>query len=310
MKNWGTEILNIAKESYCKKTFVNLVRKNILKIKDLTFEVIEAGEFLCIAMSPEMAQKYHKSDCGKTFVAVMDGYAKEVFSLPLNYIKKPIFGFVVLPQGEVFQSLTTCPFPKGMCGINADLDDVYTKALAVDEIWFEKGFSKKPDNEQKIGLVHELSHVVHGAYFQKMGCLGEGFAELLPHYLMDIENEKHVIAIKNINAEALSVLGFLNKNGMFSDPKDKELRAQYRSSYLSAYLWMLAYVKRLKKIGNFDKFGAVNFMLERFAELDKLSWAERMKGAAELVQLSEEECFGALLLQKEGIIFSGYEAVE
>ena len=272
-----------------------------MKIKDLAFEVVDAGEFLRLAMLPDMVQKYNNSDCGKAFVAVLDGYAKEVAALPLKYIKKPIFGFVVLPQGEVFQSLTTCPFPKGMCGINADLDDVYTKALAVDEIWFEKGFSKKPDNEQKIGLVHELSHVVHGAYFQKMGCLGEGFAELLPHYLMDIENEKHINAIKNINVEALPVLGFLNKNGMFSDPKDKELRAQYRSSYLSAYLWMLAYVKRLEKIGNFDKFGAVNFMLERFAELDKLPWAERMKGAAELVRLSEEECFGTLLLQKEGI---------
>ena len=304
MKNWGIEILNIVKESYCKKTLVNLGRKNILKIKDLTFEFIKAGEFLRIAMLPEMVRKYHNSDCGKTFVAILDGYAKEVAALPLNYIKKPIFGFVVLPQGDVFQSVTTCPFPKGMCGINADLDDVYTKALAVDEIWFEKGFSKKPDNEQKIGLVHELSHVVHGAYFQKMGCLGEGFAELLPHYLMDIENEKHVDAIKNINAEVLPVLGFLNKNGIFSDPKDKELRAQYRSSYLSAYLWMLAYVKRLEQIMNFDKFGAVNFMLERFAELDKLSWAERMKGVSELVQLSEEECFGTLLLQKEGIRYS------
>lgn len=275
--------------------------KNILTIKDFTFEVVNAGEFLRLAMLPDMAQKYNNSDCGKSFVAVMDEYAQQVASLPLNYLKKPIFSFVVLPQGEVFQSLTTCPFPKGMCGLKSNIDDTYKTALAVDEIWFSQGFSRPQNIESQIGLIHELSHIIHSAYFQHMGCLGEGFAELLPHYLMSLHNPQHTKLIQNLDISSLPVLGTLNRHGMFSNPEDKKLHAQYRSSYLSAYLWMLAYIKRIEQQHNLNKFQATNFMLEHFAELKQLPWAERMAGAAELVALSETDCFTELTLQHHAI---------
>ncbi len=273
-----------------------------MNINQYTFEVIEA-EALRLALLPEMAQKYRTSSCGKSFVEIMSGYAREVTVLPLNFKKKPVFGFVVLPQGEIFQKLSNCPFPKGMCGIFVPIDEVYTEALAVDEVWFEKGFSKTPDEEQKISLIHELSHTVHGAYFQKMGRLSEGFAELVPHYLMNIPNPKHDEIIKSLDVNSLPVLGFLNKNGMFADPEDKKLRAQYRSSYISAYLWMLAYVKRLESQRGLNKFEAVNLLLSEFEKLEKLPWSERMQGAAQLIGLSEEVCFGSLDLQKEALNF-------
>ena len=53
-----------------------------MKIKDLAFEVVDASEFLRLAMLPDMVQKYNNSDCGKAFVSVLDGYAKEVAALP------------------------------------------------------------------------------------------------------------------------------------------------------------------------------------------------------------------------------------
>lgn len=271
----------------------------ILRLNDLTFEVIDAGEFLKLALLPDMAEKYKNSDCGQSFAKVMGEYAQEVASLPLSYLKKPVFGFVVLPQGKIFQSLSNCPFPKGMCGIKAQMDDTFVRSLAVDEIWFEQGFSEVPTSEQKIGLIHELSHIIHGAYFQRMGCLGEGFAELLPHYLMKVDNAKHDALIKTIDIDKLPVLGFLNQNGMFANPEDKKLRAQYRTSYLSAYLWMFAYIKRIEKKYGLDKFAATHFFLTHFAELDKMSWHEKMEGVAGLISLSESECFGELILQRE-----------
>ena len=210
---------------------------------------------------------------------------------------------MVLPQGDIFQKLSNCPFPKGMCGIFVPIDEVYTEALVVDEVWFEKGFSKIPDEEQKISLIHELSHTVHGAYFQKMRRLSEGFAELIPHYLMNIQNDKHDEIIKSLDVNTLPVLGFLNKNGMFADPEDKKLRAQYRPFYISAYLWMLAYVKRLESQRGLNKFEAVNLLLLEFEKLEKLPWSERMQGVAQLIGLSEEVCFGSLDLQKEALNF-------
>ena len=90
---------------------------------------------------------------------------------------------------------------------------------------------------------------------------------------------------------------------MFADPEDKKLRAQYRSSYISAYLWMLAYVKRLESQRGLNKFEAVNLLLSEFEKLEKLPWSERMQGAAQLIGLSEEVCFGSLDLQKEALNF-------
>ena len=274
---------------------------NILKINHLTFEIEQAGKFLKLALLPEIKEKYKNSNCGQSFINVMDDFAQEVSLLPLNYKKEPTFGFVVLPQGEIFQTLSNCPFPKGMCGIKAQMDDVYKKSLTVDEIWFEQGFSETPNVEQKISLIHELSHIIHSSYFEKMGCLGEGFAEAIPHYLMDLQNKKHTDTIKNLNIETLPILGFLNKNGMFSNPEDKKLRAQYRTSYLSVYLWMLTYIKRIEKEHNFDKFAATSYMLSHFEELEKLTWSERMAGVAKLISLSEEDCFNTLMLQKEAL---------
>ena len=71
-------LLLITKQiSYCNNCHLFLGRK-VLKIKDLAFEVVDAGEFLRLAMLLDMVQKYNNSDCGKAFVAVLDGYAKEV----------------------------------------------------------------------------------------------------------------------------------------------------------------------------------------------------------------------------------------
>lgn len=93
---------------------------------------------------------------------------------------------------------------------------------------------------------------------------------------------------------------------MFSNPEDKKLLAQYRSSYLSAYLWMLAYIKRIEQQHNLNKFQATNFMLEHFAALEQLPWTERMTGAAELVALSATDCFAELTLQHHALQYYNF----
>lgn len=48
-----------------------------------------------------------------------------------------------------------------------------------------------------------------------------------------------------------------------------------------------------------DKFAATHFLLTHFAELDKMSWHKKVEGVAGLLDLSENECFGELILQRE-----------
>ena len=276
------------------------MEKKTREIGGLEFEIKEVNEQMRIALLPEISTKYEQSDCGKKFIEVMSGYAQEIAQLPIKYRKPPVFSFVVLPQGEIYQSMTRCPFPKGMCGIKVPLDDIYKTSLAVDEIWFSQGFLGQPNLEKKIGLIHELSHTVHSSYFQRMGCLGEGFAELVPHYLMAIENSKHDEMIKALDVKNLPKLSLLNKEGMFSNAEDKKLPAQYRTSYLSVYLWMLGYIKRLEKGRNVSKYEAVNILLEEFSKFDKLEWSERISGVCRLIGESEERLFSSHILQKEG----------
>lgn len=91
---------------------------NTMNINQFTFEVIEA-EDLRLALLPEMAQKYRTGTCGKSFIEIMSGYAREVTALPLNFKKKPVFGFVVLPHKEkFFKSYQTALFLKECAGFS------------------------------------------------------------------------------------------------------------------------------------------------------------------------------------------------
>lgn len=83
----------------------------------------------------------------------------------------------------------------------------------VDEKWFENGFCGRDNVVRKVGLIHELAYVVHGAYFHHVGCLGEGFAELRPHYLMNLDskNSRHRKAVANLQEDEMQTIAFINK---------------------------------------------------------------------------------------------------
>lgn len=149
--------------------------------------------------------------------------------------------------------------------------------------------------------MHELAHIVHGAYFQNMGCLGEGFAELLPHYLLDLDiyNECHCQAVLNLTESDMQSLDFIHQHGMFALEKPGASNTQEQKSYLSVYLWMLAYVRRLETRLKADKFAAVNFMLEAFETADRLNFREKMQVVSDLAGVSNKQCFSTLELQQE-----------
>lgn len=222
--------------------------------------------------------------------------------MPLRF-KKPLrFSFIVFPEGKEFGAALGLLIERGICDASLSLDDDYPLALQIDEHLFADGFCSAETIGRKVGLMHELAHIVHGAYFQNMGCLGEGFAELLPHYLLDLDiyNECHCQAVLNLTESDMQSLDFIHQRGMFALEKPGASNTQEQKSYLSVYLWMLAYVQRLETRLKADKFAAVNFMLEAFETADRLNFREKMQVVADLAGVSNKQCFSTLELQQEG----------
>lgn len=264
------------------------------------FEIIQINSHLKLAALPDMAVKIDKG-AGDNFLRVMDGYIGEICTLPLAFRMPPVFSFIILPCGEMFRTVTGCPFEQGMAGSHISLDENFPLTLGVDESWFEYGFDGDDNVQRKTGLCHELAHTVHSHWFFQMA--NEGFAELLPHYLMGLEaqNTIHRQAVLSLSEKEMRTVGDIEINGIFSaEDLAKRGNTQERKGYMSYYLWMLGYVKFLEKKYLLDKFGAVNLLLEKFREFDNLSFTEKAAGAAELAGVTAEALLNSLDLQLFG----------
>ena len=231
----------------------------------------------------------------------MGTLANNIVSLPINF-KQPLrFSFLVLPTGKEFSSVVGLPIEDGMCEAPVQLDENYPLSLCVDYNWFANGF-KNPDFKSRVGLTHELAHIVHGGYFRNLGQISEGFAEMLPHYLMgyDERNLKHQKAIVSFQEKDMLNMDFLNQKGMFAVDEINGRETQQLKSYMSAYLWMLAYIKRIENIYELDKFEATSFVLNKFSKIDNFNWDDKATAIADIVKMPKDEIMNELTLQKEG----------
>ena len=271
----------------------------MIKMKD--YKIFDVTDNLRIALKDDMLEQYYKNSAGKNFVKTMGILANNIVSLPINF-KQPLrFSFLVLPTGKEFSSAVGLPIEDGMCEAPVQLDENYPLSLCVDYNWFANGF-KNPDFKSRVGLTHELAHIVHGGYFRNLGQISEGFAEMLPHYLMgyDERNLKHQKAIVSFQEKDMLNMDFLNQKGMFAVDEINGRETQQLKSYMSAYLWMLAYIKRIENIYELDKFEATSFVLNEFSKIDNFNWDDKTTAIADIVKMPKDEIMNELTLQKEG----------
>lgn len=271
----------------------------MIKMKD--YKIFDVTDNLRIALKDDMLEQYYTNSAGKNFVKTMGILANNIVSLPINF-KQPLrFSFLVLPKGKEFSSAVGLPIEDGMCEAPVQLDENYPLSLCVDYNWFANGF-KNPDFKSRVGLTHELAHIVHGGYFRNLGQISEGFAEMLPHYLMgyDERNLKHQKAIVSFQEKDMLNMDFLNQKGMFAVDEINGRETQQLKSYMSAYLWMLAYIKRIENIYELDKFEATSFVLNKFSKIDNFNWDDKTTAIADIVKMPKDEIMNELTLQKEG----------
>ncbi len=124
----------------------------------------------------------------------------------------------------------------------------------------------------------------------------------MPHYLMGYEerNLKHQKSITSFQEENMLSMTFLNQKGMFAVDEMDGRETQQLKSYMSVYLWMLAYTKRVENIYGLNKFDATNFMLNEFSKIDNYNWEDKTKAVADIIRMPKDDVMNGLILQKEG----------
>ena len=262
--------------------------------------IVNVSDNLRIGMFDSMKKKFDDGLCGD-FLKVMGSYVTEVSELPLEFESKPVFSFLVFPAGKKFGEVAGFPIENGMCESPISLDKKFPLSLLIDEDWFED-FGDRDHIERKTGLVHELAHVMHGAYFRKDCSFMEGYAELLPHYLMDLDknNIAHQKAIKDFKEDDMQSFSFMDANGMFAVENPRDVNTQEQKAYMSAYVGFLGYVKRFEKINKCGKFSAVNSISKEFAKLQDMTYSDRQKSVSNLVGMSVCDVYDSTTLHNDG----------
>ncbi len=227
----------------------------------------------------------------KSFMRVQQYYAEKIIALKEKglSVKEPVcFSFFVHPDTKGIRQAT------GVLS-RYSLHELYPEALQVDSTLFKQGYTcsaEKCYTRYQEAAIHELVHVLHSGYFgfDKFGVIGEGFAEMVPYYLMDMEvkDVKHHTAIIHLNEQDILPLDFVNKCGVFSlgdKPFVQDLR-----TYQSMYLWMIGYMKRVEKIYQCDKFKATERVLKKFSQIAKIpNYYKRMKMLAGFISTPDDK---------------------
>ena len=116
--------------------------------------------------------------------------------------------------------------------------------------------------------IHELSHLIHSAFFSKNQTISEGFAEALPLYGLDIEDifTEHKNALLNLSEEQI-----LSAQELLDSEKDDTYgideiipnrSCSFRTSYISSYLLVRGILETIAEKYNFTKAQAIQHFLE------------------------------------------------
>lgn len=257
------------------------------EFRGITFFQVDITPLLRVYLRQEEYEQY-KQDGAPEFT---NKFSKAIELLSSHNIPLPKIGyyqFLILPKGEIYQKIADVPWSEGIGGING-----WPEALAADHRCFLALSPKSPF----IGLVHELVHLVHGNWIDIIP-ICEGFAEVVPFYILDLKDEKQQNIALNLTPKEIYSVNTLIKRGMFLEG---DMQAQYRKTYISMYLWMRGYLEVLQKKYNLGKLQALNFVLQEFKTAATLPTLEEQENyIAHLIGWKRKKVFNKIDLQLIG----------
>lgn len=268
--------------------FNQLVKKEIKS----NFQIFATPDFLEQNLSANLENV-------KFFQELINEVAKVKIDYPKN--RKLKVSMVVIPR-DLYAEISGNPFGQGINAGPNPYDEVFKFAIYIDDI----SFLQRRD-WSRIDILHEISHVVHGAFFRGIGPFGEGFAEALPLYIMDLEKDSpnHIQKICEMKPDDFLSLTQIMKRGMNPESEIKQnLPIALRKSYIVIYLITRGILQRLVLRNGGDKAAALNEFLRKFHDFQPL--ADEMKLHDELIfkfaGLSESEGWKTLQAEAQSEI--------
>lgn len=227
---------------------------------------IISGRFYA-RMSSDIAKNF---DDGM-YDIMLDDHKRCIYELDTLGIKYPLnvqpkFYMYIVPD-ESFIGLLHMPHKRLKSGgrpvPSYDVDGFIT-AYGTSQNCLVNG-DKSVDITKHVNLVHEYSHLVKTQFCFGAVALSEGFAELIPWYVLEYERlvPSHLVAIKSMK-EIYTIKDLLNIRTL--PVKDFMQRCSFQPSYMSAYLWMRAVIERMRVKYNLSRVAVVQKFLEFYRD--------------------------------------------
>ena len=249
-----------------------MYKKDILREYINNSELREFSSNIKVRLSRELVSKYDNGSYQNGLLNMQKCFDM-INSLNIKYPgnAKLILYLYIIPD-ENYSELLRIPkhFDKGNGGgkpvMCYDLDG-FNSAYGLSQNILEN----KPINmgiSKMENTIHELAHVVHSQFFSKNQTIGEGFAETLPLYILNLEEvflDHRNILLNLKEDQILSAQELLSseKNGTYGQKEALPNRScSFRCSYISSYLFIRGCIETIEEKYSFSKLEAMRYFLE------------------------------------------------
>ena len=269
-----------------------------------------------VRLSKELASNYGNG-LYNAYLEKIDKYYEEIKTLGIKYPngKEPIIYIYIVPDNN-YAKLLDVPeiFDDGMgCGkpVKCYDNDGFSYAYGRNNDLTIILSDIEPDISYIENNIHELSHLVHGEFFQNSSLFGEGFAEALPLYLLDYEDifDEHREMISSLLPEqVLTASELINQemNETFgAESVIPDSSCSFRYSYISSYLLVRGIIETIEKNTGYSKIESLQIFLDFMREKNELYDEEILSDLAKQFNMDFDT-----LLNKKDIQLSVIEKIK
>ena len=261
-----------------------------------------------VRMSKELAIEYDKG-LYNDFLLNIKKCFKLISDLGIQYPGNahPVLYLYIVPQDN-YSKLLNIPkeFDRGKGGGKPvccyDLDG-FNSAYGLSENLLKKSIETI---SSFVNNIHELAHIINSQFFRKNRMIQEGFAEMVPLYLLGLEEEflEHRNMIIELKDEQILSAKELIESERDNTYGTEELvpnrSCSFRKSYVSSYLFITGCIKKIEEKMNCSKIEAVQHFLE-FVKQSNFSHEFLIHDLAHFIGVSIDELLFGKEMQLEVI---------
>jgi len=284
--------------------------QNYEKLKEYVekSEIRKFNERLTIRLSKELADNYDKG-LYKDYLEINSKHIELLDSLNIKYKngKLPTFYFYIVPDNN-YAELLNIPdyFAKKSNGggrpVESFDNDSYSRAYGISQ---NIALSRHAGISSIENQIHELAHLVTLEFNLKHAFICEGIAELIPLYILDIENEfdEHREFLSSFTEDKIFTISELldfDKTGLGGKPLVPNRSCSFEQGYASSYLVIRGIIDIIIEKFNMSKIEALQFFLDTCSNTDLFGEKFIMK-LSEILGVDNNELLNSKKIQLQVI---------